>query len=398
MSEDKLQLSLRGDGKLRPIISYGNNLAEAVRKSIIDCYDLGARIETPKYKIGGSLGCDADITLCVENTEDPRLVYTPAMWDGPEGVMQYILEVTHGIHNDWLKSPEHPTRWGYTYNGRFVDQLPFVFQRIKHEWNEKKDQWGDGVGRISGRDYQFTTWRAADDIILEQEDPPCLQRCNIRFLLNRKGNIVMNFLTDWRSRDQFKALNENDVAFLKLMTLLSHKVSDMLGIPIKLGSYIDHSTSLHLYGDYFDRENLDNIVQVMKENSYEKYAKTLDEYFEGKSGRDSVWLKRYIAAQKEADKRGLGKQLPEETLKENGIDIDSFPYPPEWDSWPKSWDAEPDLDKLARVWGKKDILKKAASLLGMNYDEFKGMFHPQSSVRVLEKISPEKTITDEFWG
>ena len=61
--------------------------------------------------------------------------------------MQYILEMTHGIHNHWKKSPEHPNRWGYTYNERFDSQLPFVFQRIKADWDEKPNQWGEGVGR-----------------------------------------------------------------------------------------------------------------------------------------------------------------------------------------------------------------------------------------------------------
>ena len=67
------------------------------------------------------------------------------------------------------------------------------------------------------------------------------------------------------------------------------------------------------------------------------------------SGRDEKGLKRVIAAQMDAEKKGYGLNQSEETLKKLGYDLDEFPYPKEWDTWPDSWDAEPDPSKLARV-------------------------------------------------
>ena len=195
MTDEKAkQDALRGNGKIPVIAVEADNLAEATHKSIIACHDHGVRVETPKHRAGGSLGYDADMIIKVNNPEDELQVYFPGIHDTSHGIMQYILEVTHGIHNHWKKTPEEPYYWGYTYNERFVDQLPFIFQRIKADWDEKKER--EGTGRITGRDYQFTIWRAGEDIILEQDDPPCFQRGHFRFTRDRDGDLVLTYITD----------------------------------------------------------------------------------------------------------------------------------------------------------------------------------------------------------
>lgn len=348
MSTDN-QDALRGDGKVPIIAVEADNLAEAAHKTIIACYDHGVRIETPKQRPGMALGFDADILVRVKCPDaEPKVNFGAIVEDG-RGVMQYILEVTHGIHNHWKKTPEEPHFWGYTYNERFVDQMPFVFQRIKADWDEKADQWGDGVGRPSGRDYQFLIWRAGEDIILEQDDPPCWQRGQIRLLKDQEGNVVLSYITDWRSRDLAKAWNENNVAQIELMKLFAAKISDMLGIDIQLGSYIDRSSSLHLYGLYFDRDGLEQSIQRMKETPYSAMSMSLTDYFGLPDGDDALSLKRLVAAQLDAEAKGHGKNPSRETLLRLGYDLDTFAYPDEWDTWPTSWDAEPNPDMLARV-------------------------------------------------
>jgi len=398
---------LKGDGILMPLCVHADNLAEAAHKAIIACYDNGARVKTPKHRQGMSLGYDAPIIIGIRNADAEPKVYFPAMHDSPLGALQYILEVTHGIHNHWKKTPEEPHFWGYTYNERFVDQLPFIFQRIKADWDKKQ--------RITGRDYQFDIWRAGEDIILEQEDPPCFQRGVLRFLKNKNGDVVMNYLTSWRSRDELKAWNQNNTGQIGckevpgLMRLLRDKVSNMLEIPIKLGSYIDYSDSLHLYGLYVDRDNLDKQIQQMRgykddedfvriikekrdlqlggpkwkkaldsllkpinqdrlsfwikdqsflnslkevwnSNIYKKKSMGLEEYLlMNKYSLDIKGMKKLIAAQMDAETERHGKQKSKEDLIKLGYDIDNFPYPEEWDTWPKSWDAEPDPSKLARI-------------------------------------------------
>lgn len=341
------QNELRNDGKMPVIAVHADNLAEAAHKAIIACHDHGVRVETPKHRAGGSLGYDADMIIRVDNPDDPLKVYFPGMHDTSLGVMQYVLEMTHGIHNHWKKTPEEPHFWGYTYNERFVDQLPFVFQRIEADWEEKKER--EGQGRITGRDYQFTIWRPGEDIILEQDDPPCFQRGHFRFTKDIDGDIVLNYITDWRSRDLLKAWNQNNIGQIAVQKLVAQKVSDMLGVTVKMGAYIDRSSSLHLYGTYIDRDGLETQIENMKKTSYEQKSMALDDYFAVPDNDTAESLKRLIAAQSDAEKNGKGKQQPKQKLIELGYDLEAFPYPEEWDTWPCSWDAEPDPDKLARV-------------------------------------------------
>jgi len=328
---------IRGSGKLPLISRKAENLAEATHDAIIACYREGARVETPKHTLRGSLGYDANMIIEVENPDSEPKICAQAIYDDPRGIMQYILEITHGIHNHWKKNPEHPERWGYTYNERFIGQLPFIFQRIKYDWENK--------GRVSGRDYQFSLWRAGEDVILEQEDPPCWQSGQLRLLKNDGGNIVLNYETNWRSRDLAKAWNENNLAQIELMKLFQKKISNLLETEIKLGSYIDHSDSLHLYGFYFDRDNFKTTVENMIENGYRSISL---EYYLG-DREDKERLKRVIAAQLDAENKRLGINLSEAKLKDFDYDIDNFDYPKEWGTWPKEWDTEPDTSKLARV-------------------------------------------------
>lgn len=343
---DNLQLSLRKDGKIPVICVQADNLAEATHKAIIACHDYGARIETPKQKGDMTLGYDANMLIEVKNPDSEPKVYFPGIHDDGRGIVQYILEVTHGIHNHWKKNNEHPEWWGYTYNERFVEQLPFVFQRIKADWDSKKGRWGNGIGAISGRDYQFAIWRAGEDIILGQQDPPCFQLGQLRFLLDEKGEMVMSYQTNWRSRDLLKAWNENNIAQIELMKLFRDKVSNILDVPIKLGSYVDHSDSLHLYGMYIDRDNLEKQIVNMKEKGYEANSMGLEDYL-SMTGENSKELKGLVYAQSLAEKDGHGLNQPANLLLEKGYDIKN--YPKEWDSWDPRWDEKPDTTKLARV-------------------------------------------------
>ncbi len=107
-----LQLDKRGDGKLPIIPIEADNLAEATHKAIIACHDYGARIETPKQRPGMTLGYDANMIVRVNNPDSEPKIYSPGIVEDGRGIMQYSLEVTHGIHNHWKKSEEHPEFWG----------------------------------------------------------------------------------------------------------------------------------------------------------------------------------------------------------------------------------------------------------------------------------------------
>jgi len=340
------QLDIRGDGLIPIHDVEADNLAEATHKTIIACHDFGVRIETPKQRAGMTLGYDADITVRIKNPDsEPKICY-PGIYEDGRGIMQYILEMTHGIHNNWKKNKEHPEWWGYTYNERFVNQIPFVLARIKADWENKEKK--EGAGRITGRDYQFGIWRAEEDSILEQEDPPCFQRGQFRFLQDANGKIVMNYITDWRSRDLLKAWNENNIGQIELMRLFKNKVSDMLGIPIKLGAYIDRSSSLHLYGLYVDRDNLEGTISNMKRDGWKAKSCSLTDYLGTPLGYDANGLKRLISAQMVVESLGYGLNQPPQRLEELGFNLEKWTYPAEWDSWPKSWDIEANPEILRR--------------------------------------------------
>jgi hypothetical protein len=326
---------LRPDGRFPTISVHAETLAEGVHKAIIACYEEGYRIETPKYKPGSYLGMDAHITVNLSHPDQEPLVHNKAIANDDIGVASYILEVTHGIHNHWKKSPENPQFWNYTYNGRFVGQIPYVLAKIKQDWDEKK--------RISGRDYFFATWRPTEDSIIEQKDPPCLQNGQLRFLKDDKGDLYLNYMTCWRSRDLIKAWNDNNIAQTRLQVLLAKKISNMLGIEVKVGAYIDTSTSLHIYGDYLERDKFNDTIERMRRGRVSDFAWTLEQLI-----GDEKSMKRIIAAQMDAEKKGHGMKKAVNTLKELGYDLETFPYPADWDSWPKEWDMLPDIELLAK--------------------------------------------------
>lgn len=349
MEKGDSQNHLRGDGSLPLIAIDAENLGEATHKAIVGCYERGLRVETPKQRPDAPLGYDADMIIRVANPDAEPKVHFKSVTDDGRGVMQYILEVTHGIHNHWKKNPTDPATfefWGYTYNERFVDQIPFILQRIKHDWDKR--------GRITGRDYQWTTWRAGEDIILDQDDPPCLQRGHFRFTTDKDGTLVLNYCTDWRSRDLVKAWNENNIGQIELMKRFAEKVSDKLGVPVKLGAYIDRSSSLHIYGNYIG-EGFEKQLKQMQETPYQDLSTTLEDCFAMPDMDDAKSLKRLIAAQSDAESKGHGKQQSKSRLIELGYDLSTFQYPQAWDSWDPKWDTAPNPELLARVLRTKDI-------------------------------------------
>ncbi len=320
-------------GRFPTILVEGDTLSDTFHKGIIACYERGCRVETPKHKGDMSLGFDAHITLNVSFPGEEPVLHKKGFVEDARGLMQYILEVTHGIHDHWKKCPEHPEWWNYTYHERLISQIPFALARIKNDWEKK--------GRISGRDYFFSTWRSREDCILEEENPPCLQNGQLRFLKDSKGAHWVNYLTSWRSRDEAKAQLENNVAQIEQQKLLAAKVSNMLGIEIRVGSYIDTSNSLHIYGLYLDRDNFKEVLDLMRSKKAADFAMGLEDYLD-----DRTKLKRLIAAQMDAEARGCGLNQPAERLKELNYDLDNFTYPKDWDTWPKEWDVELDPETL----------------------------------------------------
>ena len=324
----------RGDGILRSIPIEADTLAEAWHEAMLACYENGVRTLDPQYQGKEFYSYDGDININVRNPLQEPMRHRYGVIDVELGMMQYILEFTHGIHNHWKRNPDDPndTRWGYTYNERFASQIPFHLKRIEQDWEKRKD--------LSSRKYFIDIGRPREDAILEQTDPPCFRGGHFRFLKDDKGEWWLNYITTWRSRDLAKAWLENCFGQTKLQKLLADKVSDMLEIPIHVGAYIDKNSSLHIYGRYFEDDHLGGILEEMKKMPLENIGMPI---FMMNSESE---LKRVIAAQTDAEDKGLGKNLNEDALKKLGYNLENFPYPKDWDSWPKEWDLEPDKSSL----------------------------------------------------
>ena len=88
-------------------------------------------------------------------------------------------------------------------------------------------------------------------------DPPCLQRIWGRIFKDEEGDMYLNFDSEWRSRDLFKAWFENTIALTTLQARLANRITEIREengyVPAKvaLGPYTDSSNSLHIYGSYF---------------------------------------------------------------------------------------------------------------------------------------------------
>jgi thymidylate synthase len=351
-----------------------DTLAGGFHHAAIGCYEQGLRVQTPKHREGLPLGYDAHVTVTISDPLAEPLIHRVGLSEDPRGVVQYVLEVTHGIHDHWKKDPDNPDdlRWGYTYHERFDSQIPFALAKIKDDFQKK--------GRATGRDYFFTIWRPEEDSILDQPDPPCFQNGQFR-LINEdsedpNSQLFLHYLTHWRSRDGIKAWNENNLAQVKIQGLMAQKLSNMLEREVQVGSYTDTSNSWHIYGAYVP-EGIEESIRAMKKETREeginifneisrgvpligpvnmtfssqatqeasricpeKFAMDLGSYLYAGGGEE--YLKRVVAAQLDAENQGHGQNLGETELIGLGYDLEDFSYPKDWDSWPKEWDQEPD--------------------------------------------------------
>ncbi|TFG00226.1 MAG: hypothetical protein EU541_02980, partial [Promethearchaeota archaeon] len=83
---------------------------------------------------------------------------------------------------------------------------------------------------------QAITWRPLIDPF--HVDPPCLQRIWMRI---KNEQLIMQ--TTWRSRDLFRAWEANVNGMVRLQKMVADRLN------VEMGSYLDFSNSLHIYGN-----------------------------------------------------------------------------------------------------------------------------------------------------
>jgi len=136
--------------------------------------------------------------------------------------------------------------WPYTYHQRLFDHPAVDGSTI--------DQMALAVERVARTPYTrraiATTSVPNVDPFLE-EDVPCLREVQLRCPEDGEGGLVLNMNTVWRSRDLYKAWGDNVVAITFLQRDLARQIAEAAGRPVRVGSYADYSSALHIYGQDF---------------------------------------------------------------------------------------------------------------------------------------------------
>jgi thymidylate synthase len=145
-----------------------------------------------------------------------------------------------------IRTGNLPKEWPYTYHQRLfsyplwdggtVNQVAKMVERIAES-------------SITRRAVATTRVPEIDSYLIE--DLPCLGEVQIRCPEDKDGNLVLNMDTRWRSRDLYKAWCDNVVALTFMQQILAREIEERTGRPVRVGSYADYSTSLHIYGQDF---------------------------------------------------------------------------------------------------------------------------------------------------
>jgi len=263
-----------GEKGAMPTISINaETLPGAWELAVISCWEHGTRRKTHYDSTDGTPESkEATMTIRIENPfNEPRLHKN--FPGGPEELESYRQEVIDGIHDHWM-DPTVKSKWKYTYHERLFNYNPSIDLSAK----DRGLLLSKGVNQIdkiiedlayhdiTSRGAQATTWMPTADPLLEH-DRPCLQRLWFRTLEDKDGGLVLNLNSHWRSRDLYKAWPMNCWAITDLQKIVANRLSEEIKQPVKVGSCIDISDSLHIYGDYF--EEADAEIEKMKNTPLE---------------------------------------------------------------------------------------------------------------------------------
>lgn len=224
-------------------------LPEAWEKAVLDVYDYGVDVSTEYDQLGDPPSKDAMTTIVVQRPFKEPMIHKNFP-GGPAELEIYRQEVVSGIHDHWI-DPD-AGKWTYTYHQRLnqYDQLQYMAEKL--------------ADVPYSRRAQAVTWEQKTDP--STDDPPCCQRVWARLLPDEDGFLTLDFHTHWRSRDLYKAWFMNAFAFIDLQDRLACEVAALRHEPVQLGSYVDTSDSLHIYGSYMDEKFEDEIAKIRDED------------------------------------------------------------------------------------------------------------------------------------
>ncbi len=274
-SRGSYRASIGSDGTMPSILVHTKTIPAGWELATLSCWDHGVSIHThyDKKDDNGDYidppSREATIEIRIDNPFNEPRISLPGFPGGPEELEVYRQEVVNGIHDRWIK-PEDVTKWKYTYHERLTNYNPSIDLTSPNRallLPKGVDQIEGLIDRLvknyTDKGAQATTWMPTADQKLAKERP-CLQRLWFRLLKNKNDELVLNLNSHWRSRDLYKAWFMNAYAITDWQKNIAERVSNKMGRKVNVGSYIDISDSLHIYGSYWKEDKFKDDIEKMK--------------------------------------------------------------------------------------------------------------------------------------
>ena len=226
-----------------PVLSVeGDCIARAWENSLVALYRSGCTLRTQYDKPDDPLSRDATMLITVHEPLAEPMIHRDFP-GGFEELQEYVMEVCDGIKDHLVRDPNDPedTRWEYTYHQRlFRYEVPSLapIDQIERLCRQLADS-------PHTRRAQAVTWKVWEDTACY--DPACLQSVWCR-ITPEGDQAVLNMNVRFRSNDAYKAAMMNLFALVQLQQRIAARVTELTGLPIRLGRYCHLADSYHIYG------------------------------------------------------------------------------------------------------------------------------------------------------
>ncbi len=277
-------------GRIPTLHVVADSVPQAHYRAVKAVWEHGARIRT-EYDKKNERGefidppsRDARVLIEIKNPwQEPRYppilhseigAYIAEIMGAKDHLVLSMKELIEAVEKGGV--PEEQ-RWPYTYSGRLKkylsletvlkmtvenhkDDTELKISELREEFLDLLDkhtinQIDLAVARIAETPYSrravMTTAIPFIDNHLK-EDVPCLREIQLRAVAIDNNDLVLNMNTTWRSRDLYKAWPDNVIGITFLQGHLARLIEKKSGRKTGVGSYADYSSSLHIYGSYFN--------------------------------------------------------------------------------------------------------------------------------------------------
>jgi thymidylate synthase len=247
-------------------MAEGEGLAEAWERSLMLLYKEGCDVKTEYDKPEDPPSKDCTMTLVVRDPLAEPMIHRD-LPGGLEDLQEYVMEVLDGIKDHCVRdtaADEEDTRWEYTYHQRLFTYSPPGLDRVY----DQIEMMAEKLAKTPHtRRAQAITWKVWEDNYCY--DPACLQSIWCRVLKGEDQDWYLNTNIRFRSNDAYKAAFMNMYAFIHLQQRIAKRINELSGLNVKLGRYVHHADSYHLYGSYF-AEFEDRFLRGLEKRSFEE--------------------------------------------------------------------------------------------------------------------------------